>query len=181
MYDTGSMFNVIAALVKGLYLTVKRRFIDIGGVDFVVQLLKTETDMSIRKKALSVIDDFVMYDKDLGSPETLLMVEQDREILKGKASAHIPLKGSKEKTAEEKATEDEPMNIQDHTEYLHITKKSLFNSSFLDDLSSQLASVDQFRKSNDQDAQSSYFKIAKLVLLYGKANKLEVSSSLKVV
>lgn len=69
------MFNVICALVKGLFLSIKRRFVDVDGVEFAIQLFKRHKHAGIRKKVIALLDDLVMYDKDLGGPENLLMVE----------------------------------------------------------------------------------------------------------
>ena len=178
---SGALFNVISALVKGLYLTVKRRFIDIDGIHFIVHLLQSETDPTFRKKLIAVLDDLALYDKELGGPETLLMVEQDKNILKGKTSSHISLKRSPEMTEEEKEAEQEPMRIADHSEYLHITKKKLFASSFLKDFETQLLNLDEFLKNNDEDSRSTYFKLVKIVILYGLVHKLELPISLQVV
>lgn len=172
---------MIAALVKGLYLSIKRRFIDINGIEFIVQMLRTETDQSLRKKALSVLDDFVLYDKDLGGPETLLMVEQDREILKGKASSHLSLKDPKATPSEEQTLATHLLTPQNNSAYLHITKRSLFNSTFLEDLCGQLSSSSNFKASTDEDCWSTYFRLAKLTILYGKLNHLQSSISLQVV
>ena len=94
------MFNVICALVKGLFLSIKRRFVDVDGVEFAIQLYKTHKHAGIRKKVIALFDDLVMYDMDLGGPENLLMVEQDKIILKGRASSKETLNG-KGRTSEE--------------------------------------------------------------------------------
>lgn len=175
------MFNVISALVKGLYLTIKRRFIDINGIEFIVHLLQTETDQSLRKKLLGLLDDLALYDKELGGPESLLMVEQDKNILKGKASSHIVVKKPENMTPEEREAEEEPAKLADHSEYLHITKKRLFSSSFLKDFAGQLSDVDSFAKNHDEDTREMYCKLVKLVLLYGEVHKLVSPITLQVV
>lgn len=172
---------MISALVKGLYLTIKRRFIDVDGIEFVVHLLQTETDQPLRRKLLALLDDLALYDKDLGGPETLLMVEQDKIILKNKTSSHIALKKPKEMTEEEKEAEQEPSRLSDHSEYLHATKKRLFASSFLADFREQVTHTETFGSQNDEDSRDLYCKLAKIVLLYGQVNKLPLPFSLQVV
>lgn len=161
-------------------MTIKRRFIDINGIDFIVHQLKIETDQSLRKKLLGVLDDLALYDTELGGPETLLMVEQDKNILKGKASSHIVVKRPEKMTEEEKEAEEEPSRLADHSEYLHITKKQLFSSTFLADFASQLSNVAAFAQQNDEESRALYCKLAKLVLLYGQVHKLQATIDVAV-
>lgn len=164
-----ALFNVLGALVKGVYLTVKRRFIDSKGVQFTVHLYLESKLPALRKKCLSLLEDLVLYDKELGGKETLLMPEQDKHILGGKTSTHIPLK-----TPEAKEAAEEPTKLADHSEYLHIVKKTLISSPLAADFAKTLSTINSFLEM-DSDDRLRLLTLLKLLIVHSRVQNTQLS------
>lgn len=85
-----SLLNCLSSMVRGLFLRIKRLFIEVQGIEFIqerlVLALKSKNLKRIKQvslKVLPLLEDLILYDSQLGGPEDLLMTEQDK-IIKSK-------------------------------------------------------------------------------------------------
>ena len=72
--------------------------------------------------------------------------------------------------------QSEPAKVEDHSMYLHITKKKLVSAGAISLFLREVLNAEIFCTKLDQDTRISFFKTFKLVLLHSKIMKLETAS-----
>lgn len=135
-------FAALTSLVRGESLYVKRRFIDIDGAEFILEVLKNEEAYNSNKmkiKAMTLLQDLVFYDDKLDY-DTIVAYNKsggiEQKEIGNKTSQHISLKSNEEET--KSATEQ---NYQlglvqekknDLSKYKNIVKKKLLENNFVE-------------------------------------------------
>lgn len=128
-----AILTVLSSLVKGLFIRMKRLFLDVEGLEFIFQrhikILESgheENARQIFNKTIPIISDLVDYLSDIEGEEELLMTEQDKIILQKKkdgtynvpfASTHIELKSEESANKEEQTPmmlSNEPAQLTNH-------------------------------------------------------------------
>ena len=184
------MFNVVSALVKGVYIAIKRMFIDIEGIEFTLQLFSSTSHAGLKKKCLSLIADFLSYDNDISGPEEMLMTEQDRIIEAGKkATKHISLKEGEMEEKNQEQSKDTQLPSKnkkesgsgvdqktDNKKYKDATKKALYEADFLGISNRVLNAWPENLEEMDTQERRDFLYILKLVVLYAKVNKKELNN-----
>jgi len=162
------LIKYICSILKGVHLKIKRLFIDIEGINFLLGRLSTPSTAKnrLRLPILQVIHDFLIYDKYLGSQAEVILTEQDK-IIAGKPSSllNITEKGPKPK---EQTQIEEDVNI--NAQYLNITKRTMLE---IDGVGTIIGVIDD--KTSKQNEITKSIEILKHLIIYAKITNVQLN------
>lgn len=129
-------FAALTSLVRGEAFNVKRRFIDIEGIEFLLELLsndKVYKSAKIRTKVMTLLQDLVFYDDKIDFADIVAfnkVEEQNQKKVNNKNSQHINLKKEESKSNQKK--EEVGSSTSDFSKYKNIVKAKLIEKGFVD-------------------------------------------------
>jgi hypothetical protein len=135
-------FAALSSLVRGESLVIKRNFIEMEGVEFLLEILsndKTYSSNRMKIKVMTLINDLVFYDDKLNFPDMITYNKLDatsEKKVNEKTSKHISIKKEGNKDEEEKKTEVNDQgkpkeSAEDLAKYKNIVKKKLIEKDFI--------------------------------------------------
>jgi len=134
-------FAALSSLVRGESFPIKRRFIDIDGIEFLLELLsndKAYNSNKIRTKVMTLLQDLVFYDDKLDYEDIITFNKEsgiEQKDVGKKTAQHISLKPDekeKEGSSEQKSQLAQNENKESFAEYKNIVKKKLIEKNFLE-------------------------------------------------
>ena len=164
-----------------MYLALKRLFIDIDGIEFCLQLYRSAPGSGLKRKIIALLEDLLLYDQAIGGPEEIILTEQDKNILKGKASKHLDLTASGQSSGLGKADENMgEKQVTDNKKYTNIAKKKLFEGDFLSLFLEEAGDGKRFFETFDSQERARLIQTAKVVYLCGVVEKKQMKVDTKV-
>lgn len=160
-------------------LSLKRIFVDIEGVEFCLELYRSSTYPGLKRKIVALFEDLLLYDSSIGGPEDIIMTEQDKNILKGKASKHLSL-ADKAADSTVNLPAEHMGEAKDNTRYTNIGKMKLFEGNFLSLFLAEVADEQRYFETYDSHERARFVQTAKVVYLYGLVHKKQPKVDLKV-
>lgn len=135
-------FAALSSLVRGESLSIKRRFIDIDGLEFLLELLKNDqvyNSNKIRIKVMTLLQDLVFYDDKLDYEDIIAFNKNSgisQKEVGNKTTQHISLKSDEEKkegsSNNEKSQLAQNENKENLASYKNAVKKKLLEKDFID-------------------------------------------------
>lgn len=128
-------FAALSSLVRGDVFSIKRRFIDVDGIDFLFELLQNDKDYKsnkIKTKVITLLQDLVFYDDRLDFTDIVAYNKSIGFEVKenDKGSHHISLKDDEKKTEESK--QNTPVETQESLAvYKNVVKKKLIEKDLV--------------------------------------------------
>ena len=131
-------FAALTSMIRGESLKVKRAFIDVDGVEFLLEILsndKANYSNKMKIKAMTLLNDLVFYDDKFEYVDMITFNKSDgveAKIVNNKASQHISLDGktSTEEVKEAKQVGSSTKVPDKLSEYKHVVKKRLLEKDF---------------------------------------------------
>jgi hypothetical protein len=129
-------FAALTSLVRGEAFNIKRRFIDIEGIEFLLELLsndKVYKSAKIRTKVMTLLQDLVFYDDKLHFVDIVAFNKVEDLLQKkvnNKNTQHISL--NKEESKSNQKKEEAGSSTPDLSKYKNIVKAKLIEKGFVD-------------------------------------------------
>ena len=167
-------FAALSSLVRGLNMDIKRKFIDVDGVEYLLCLLKDEKySIKLRTKVMSQVQDLLNYEKHLHENVDYLGKEN---YTKGKQVNDKPTQQMDKKDGDitvELETEVVE-NPDKYLSYKDIVKSKLWEGGYV-----EFYKVLQNSSSDEAiDLREKYMATQKNIILYGKVNKKDFDSAI---
>ena len=162
-------FSALSSLVRGLNIDIKRKFIDVDGIEYCICLLKDEKySIKLRTKVMSVVQDLLNYEKHLHENVAYLGKE---DYTKGKVVDGKPTQLLEKDNAE--VTVELEKEVKEKTDkykpYKNMVKAKLWEGGYCD--------FYKFLLENSEneaiDMREKYYATLKNIILYGKVHKKE--------
>jgi len=117
----------LSSLVRGLNIQIKRHFIDVEGVEFLICLLKNDDfTIKLKTKAMNLLKDLLNNEQNLSTDIEVLGQElygqTKGEIVNGKPTTHIEVGNNDEK--------DKQAQVNKNKKYTNIIKTKLSENGF---------------------------------------------------
>jgi len=132
-------FAALSSLVRGEVFDIKRRFIDIEGVEFLLELLSNDKDyksVKIRTKAMTLLQDLIFYDDKLQFVDIVAFNKSegvDQKEVNNKTTQHLSLKKNQEESKND--NKEQVTGSSDASallKYKDIVKQKLIEKGFVE-------------------------------------------------
>jgi hypothetical protein len=153
--------SALSSFIKGESLNIKRAFIDVDGVEFLLELLSNDKDYDsakIKTKTMAMLNDMVYYDDKLDHADMISFNKEQGSFSKQineKTSSLITLKKPQEESKEKIDIENDKPK-EEFSRYKNIVKKKLIETNFVE-MGFKFVDANSFK--NLMDVRPAYFSI----------------------